>query len=219
LIDPELTYSLSPEITAQSGLDALVHLIEAYTSKRSQPLTDLFCADGISRIGRSLVRAYENGDDQGAREDMALASLEGGIVLANAGLGAVHGIAAVLGGAYPIPHGLACACLLLHVFEANVQRLGSEGSNDPVFQRYLNISEWLIRKRGEREDETAEFGRRFIQELNNRLRVPPLFQFGIKEDDLPEIARKSAQASSMKANPVAFSQEELLEILGKALTQ
>ncbi|MGQ9595886.1 MAG: hypothetical protein ACUVQY_06915 [Thermoproteota archaeon] len=93
-------------------MDALTHLVEAYVSKRAQSLTDPFCRDGILRIGRSLLRAHENGSDQGAREDMALASLEGGIALTNAGLGAAHGIASVLGGSYSIPHGLACACLL-----------------------------------------------------------------------------------------------------------
>ncbi len=217
LVDPELAYSLPPEITAQSGMDALVHLIEAYTSKRAQPLTDPFCRDGILRAGRSLVKACENGRDQGAREDMALASLEGGIVLANAGLGAVHGMAAVLGGSYRIPHGIACACLLPHVFETNARRLSAEPAEYAVFRRYLDVSGWLAGGRRSSEDETIGLGLEFIWELIHRLKVPTLSEFGVSERDLPEIAGKSAQASSTRANPVALSQEEFMEILRRAL--
>jgi alcohol dehydrogenase class IV len=217
LIDPELTCSLSPGITAQSGMDALVHLIEAYTSKKAQPLTDLYCRDGISRIGCSLVKAYDNGNDQNARENMSLASLEGGIALANAGLGAVHGFAAALSGVYPIPHGLACARLLPHVVKANIGRLRSEGSNNPTLRRYQNVFEWLTGKYLTRESETIESGQIFLQELNNHLEIPPLSRFGINIGNLAEIAGKSAHASSMKANPVVFSHAELVEILEQAL--
>jgi len=217
LVDPELTYSLPPEVTAQSGLDALVHLVEAYTSKRAGPLTDPFCRDGVVRVARSLAAAYDNGEDKAAREDMALASLEGGIVLANAGLGAVHGIAAVLGGSYPIPHGIACACLLPHVFEANARKLSSEGAGTPAFRRYLEISQWVVGSTGKNSNETIESGLLFIQKLNAHLKVPGLSQFGVGEDDIPEIARKAAQASSTRANPLTLSQEELMQVLKKAL--
>jgi alcohol dehydrogenase class IV len=217
LVDPELTYSLPAEITAQSGMDTLVHLVEAYTSKRAQPLTDLFCRDGIVRTGRSLVKAYENGEDRGAREDMALSSLQGGIVLANAGLGAVHGIAAVLGGSYPIPHGVACACLLRHVFEANAFKLSSIPSNYAVFRRYLDVSEWLAGGGQRSDDDTFGLGLESILELIRRLKIPTLAEFGVREEDLPEIARKSAHASSTRANPVDLSQEEFVGILRKAL--
>jgi alcohol dehydrogenase class IV len=216
VVDPELTHSLSPEITAQSGLDALVHLVEAYTSKRAQAMTDLFCEDGISRIGRSLLRAYEGGNHD-AREDMSMASLEGGVALANAGLGAVHGIAAILGGAYGIPHGLACACLLPHVVEANMQRLRSESPTSPVLPRYVRVFSWLAGRPLDSEDATLAQGVAFIQELNGRLGVPALKDFGVKEDDLAGIAAKSFLASSTRANPVTLSPQDLLGILGKAL--
>ena len=220
LIDPELTYSLSPALTAQTGLDALVHLIEAYTSKRAQPLTDLLCRDGIWRIGRSLTRAYKNGNDPEAREDLALASLEGGLALSNSGLGAVHGLAAVLGGSYSIPHGLACAILLPYVLEANIQALRAERGDNPIFSRYKEIAEWLLRwpllKSLKGEDEIIEAGLNFIRELLKFFQIPSLSQFGVKPDDFLEIAQKAAQSSSMKANPVTFSQEELVRILQKA---
>jgi alcohol dehydrogenase class IV len=218
VVDPELTYSLPPEITAQSGLDALVHLIEAYTSRKSQPLTDALCRDGITRAGRSLMRAYDDGNDRDAREEMALSSLEGGLALANAGLGAVHGFAGVLGGAFPVPHGVACACLLPHVFEANTRKLKEESPDSPVLRKHVDVCELLTGTQSETPDEAIERGLEFILDLNRRLNVAPLSRFGVKQSDLDEIARKSAQASSMKANPVTFSEVELLEILRKALS-
>ncbi len=216
LIDPELTYSMSPEITAQSGLDALIHLIEGYTSKKARPLIDPLCKDGVLRVTRSLVAAYDNGANESAREDMALASLEGGIVLANAGLGAVHGIAAVLGGSYPIPHGVACACLLPYVFEANVRTLNSEGTGNPIFRKYLEISEWLGGGSVKTHDEKIGSGLTFIQKLNAHLKIPGLSRFGVGEDDVPEIARKAAKASSTTVNPVTLSQKDLTQMLKKA---
>ena len=108
LVDPELTLLLPPSLTASTALDALTQLIEAYISPRANPVTDLFALDGIGRSARSFLRAFHDGGDPDAREDLALASLFGGFALANAGLGAVHGIAAPLGGRHPIPHGVAC---------------------------------------------------------------------------------------------------------------
>ncbi len=217
IIDPELTLSLSPELTAQSGLDALIHLMEAYTSRKAQPVSDLFCRDGICRAGRSLVKACENGADLDAREDMAMAGLEGGLVLANAGLGAVHGFAGVLGGAYSIPHGLACACLLPYVFEANIQKLSSQSPDHPVLQRYREVTGWMTGNNPESLNALQEKGKSYLLGLNRRLKMPSLSRFGIKPGELPELAAKAATASSMKANPVVFSQAELVDILLLAL--
>jgi len=120
LVDPELTYSLPPQITASTGLDALTQLVEPFVSIRANPMTDAFCREGMRRATHSLRQAYEYRNDVKAREDMALASLLGGLALANAGLGAVHGIASVVGGMFPAPHGAVCARLLPHVMEINV---------------------------------------------------------------------------------------------------
>ena len=103
IVDPELTYGLPPEITASAGLDALTQLIEPFLSNASNPLTDAICREGMRRVSRSLQIAYQHGNDSDAREDMALASLFGGIALANAKLGAVHGFAGPIGGMFPIP--------------------------------------------------------------------------------------------------------------------
>ena len=123
IVDPELTYELPPDLTAHTGLDALTQLIEPFLSVRATPLVDALCRDGIGRAARSLRAACANGRDAAAREDMALASLFGGLALANAGLGAVHGLAGPIGGMFPAPHGAVCAALLPHVMAANLSAL------------------------------------------------------------------------------------------------
>ncbi|MHC4843264.1 MAG: iron-containing alcohol dehydrogenase, partial [Planctomycetota bacterium] len=111
LVDSELTYSMPPEVTASTGLDALTQLMEVYVSNKANPLTDGICREGLIRAGRSLQKAYEDGSNREAREDMAMASLFGGLALANAKLGAVHGFAGPLGGEIEAPHGVICAML------------------------------------------------------------------------------------------------------------
>ena len=109
VVDPELTLSLPPAVTAYTGMDALTQLIEPFVSNAANPLTDGVCREGLARAARSLAAAYRDGSDLAAREDMALAALCGGIALANARLGAVHGFAGVLGGATGQAHGALCA--------------------------------------------------------------------------------------------------------------
>src|ERR1700736_464652 len=123
IVDPKLTSDLPSSITASTGLDALTQLIEPYVSIRSNPITDGFCVEGMRRASRSLRHAFQDGQNLQAREDMALASLFGGLSLANAGLGAVHGFAAPVGGMFPAPHGAVCAALLPHVLEVNLRAL------------------------------------------------------------------------------------------------
>ena len=105
VVDPVLTHSMPPSITASTGLDALTQLMEAYVSNKANPLTDGICREGLKRAGCSLLQAYEDGSNSSAREDMALASLFSGLALANAKLGAVHGFAGPLGGMIAAPHG------------------------------------------------------------------------------------------------------------------
>ena len=136
LVDPELTFSLPPAVTASTGLDALTQVIEPYVSKRANPLVDLWCREGIARAGRSLRRAYSEGSDPAAREDMAYTSLLGGLSLANAGLGAVHGFASPLGGEFNAPHGAICAALLAPAMKVNVRALGERAPAHPALERY-----------------------------------------------------------------------------------
>jgi alcohol dehydrogenase class IV len=212
LVDPELTCDLPPEITAQTGLDALTQLIEPFISIRANPVTDGFCREGLPRVARSLRRAFENGHDLSAREDMALAALLGGLALANAGLGAVHGFAAPLGGMFPAPHGAICAALLPRVLAVNIQALRQRKGVLDVLPRLDEVARLLTGQANARADDAV----RWIDELSHGLSVPRLRVYGISAAEFPAIIAKASEASSMKGNPVALTPGELNEILERA---
>lgn len=146
LVDPELTYSLPPAITASTGMDALAQVLEPYVSRKANSLTDLYCVEGMIRASRSLFKAYTNGSDREAREDMAFTSLLGGLALANAGLGGVHGFAAPIGGMFEAPHGAVCARLLPLVVRANVDAIKERVPESSFLGRYFEIARIFNRK-------------------------------------------------------------------------
>ena len=190
LVDPELTYELPPSVTAATGLDALTQLIEPYVSPRANPVTDGMCVEGIRRAARSLRRAVENGRDTSAREDMALASLFGGLALANAGLGAVHGFAGPMGGMFPAPHGAVCAALLPHVMETNLRALRSRAPSSESLSRYSELGPLLTG----RTQATADDAVQWIHELVTALHIPRLKSYGITSADIPSHRRSQQQS-------------------------
>jgi alcohol dehydrogenase class IV len=213
VVDPELTYSMPPTLTASTGLDALTQVIEPYVSNKANPLTDAICREGIRRGARSLRRAYEKGSDAAAREDMAVTSLFGGLALANAKLGAVHGFAGPMGGMFHAPHGAICGRLLPHVMAVNVQALQKRGQGGDELRRYDEVAQLLIGT----PRATAHDGVSWMQALCAALDVPPLSAHGVTEEDFPLIIEKAAKSSSMKGNPVKLTVEEMEEILKRAL--
>lgn len=213
LVDPELTYSLPPAITASTGLDALTQVMEPFVSNKANPLTDALCREGLARAARSLRRAYEHGDDPAAREDMALASLFGGLALANAKLGAVHGFAAPIGGRFPAPHGAVCARLLPVVMAVNVRALQERAPESDALRRYDEIARLLT---GNPTAQAAD-GVAWVQDLGAALNVPPLATYGVTEADFPALIESAAAASSMQGNPIKLTSDELHEILSLAL--
>jgi len=213
VVDPLLTHSLPQSLTATTGLDALTQLIEAYVSNKANPLTDSICQEGIKRAGRSLRRAYENGSDPAAREDMSLASLFSGLALANAKLGAVHGLAGVLGGMLCAPHGAICARLLPLVMGKNIQALESREPGSPALDRYEDIARLLTGSSTAGRDDGLDW----VENLCVALKVPPLRDFGLKKLDFTAVIAKAQKASSMKGNPVTLSDKELMEILEKGI--
>ena len=213
LVDPELTYSLPPAITASSGLDALTQLIEPFVSIKANPITDAICREGMHYAARSLRRAYENGNDQEAREGMSLASLFGGLALANAALGAVHGFAGPLGGMLHAPHGALCARLLPFVMEANIEALQIRQPEHPSFRRYLEVARILTGK----DAATIQDGLIWTRQLVDDLRIPRLSEYGLSQKRFSEAVEKTLKASSFKGNPIALNEKELREILEKAL--
>ena len=213
LVDPELTASMPPGVTASTGLDALTQLIEPYVSNQANPMTDALCREGMQRAARSLRRAYEDGSDLQARQDMSLASLLSGIALANAKLGIVHGMASVLGGALAAPHGVICARLLPYAMVSNVTALQDRAPGSEALQRYNEIARLLTGRATAR----ARDGVAWVQELSSVLNVPPLGTYGLAARDFPDLIEKSQVASSTKGNPVKLTPAEMEEILAKAM--
>ena len=211
VVDPELTYSLPRAITASTGLDALTQLIEPYVSVRANPMTDTLCVEGMRAAAGALERAFTSGADREARSRMAWASLLGGMALANAGLGAVHGFAAPIGGMFPAPHGAVCAALLPHAIEVNVRALGSRAPEKLI--RYDEVARLITGN----PHATAADAAAWTAGLVHRLEIPPLRSYGVTEADIAMLAEKAAQASSMKGNPIALNREELCEIVTQAL--
>jgi alcohol dehydrogenase class IV len=213
LVDPELTVSCPPRVTAASGLDALTQCLEPFVSIRANPLTDGLAREGLRRAAAGLRAAYADGSDLGARADMAMCSLLGGIALANAKLGAVHGLAGVIGGTADVPHGLACAALLAPVTEANARALRSGPAGHPALGRYTEAARLLTGNPAA----SIEDGLTWIRETVSLLAVPGLADFGIGPQDAADIAAKAASSSSMQGNPVTLTHSDLSAVVHQAL--
>jgi len=213
VVDPELTYSMPPNITATTGLDAFTQLLEAFVSNQANPMTDGICREGLNRASKALQRAYENGDDMRAREDMCVASLFGGLALANVKLGAVHGIAGPFGGMYPAAHGAICARLLPYVMETNISALRLRAPDSPTLTRYNEVAQILTQE----ITATAEDGIAWVQDVCAKFKTPTLSQYGLNIRDFDLVVEKSQKASSMQGNPIKLTDDELKEVLRKAM--
>jgi alcohol dehydrogenase class IV len=194
VVDPVLTCSMPGLVTAGTGMDALTQLIEPFVSRKANPMTDALCREG-------------------AREDMALSSLLSGIALTNAGLGAVHGLAGVLGGMFPIPHGILCGRLLSFVMEANFQAIQERMSGSPVLERFAEIARILTGNPSAKAGDGVEWIRKLCVDLN----IPGLSSFGLEEGHFNPVIEKARQASSMRGNPIDLTDREFLDCLEKAL--
>ena len=209
LIDPELTYSLPPAVTASTGLDALTQCIEPFVSPHANPLSDAVAREGMRRAAGALRRAFHDGSDADARRDMAVASVCGGLALANAKLGAVHGFAAPLGGMFPIPHGVACARLLPAVARINVRALRARAPSSPALERFDEVARLVTDNDAARAEDAAVW----LEALVEELRVPMLSTYGVGDDDVARVVAAARQASSMRGNSIALTDDELAEAL------
>ncbi|MGD0813400.1 MAG: iron-containing alcohol dehydrogenase [Verrucomicrobiota bacterium] len=213
LVDPELTWDLPPALTASTGLDALTQLIEPYVSGRANPMTDGLCVEGIRRAARSLRIVLDHSHNADAREAMALASLFGGLALANAGLGAVHGLAGVIGGMFGAPHGAICAALLPRVMSVNLAALRSRDPASPALPRYQEVAGLLTGRNNARADDGVDW----VAQLVSDLQIPRLGAYGLTARHTADLVEKSKNASSMKANPIVLTREELSAVVEEAL--
>jgi len=212
VVDPLLTVSCPPAVTAASGMDALTQCLEPFVSPMANPLTDAVAREGIRRAAAGLRRAYADGSDIGARADMAVASVAGGMALANAKLGAVHGLAGVIGGTVAMPHGVACAALLAPVIEANVAALRAGPPGHPALARYAEVAGLLTGEPGA----AIEDGTAWMRHTLELLGIPGLGASGLAPGQAGDIATQALRSSSMRGNPVALSAGDLRAILARA---
>jgi alcohol dehydrogenase class IV len=208
LVDPDLLDGMPAAILAQTGLDALSHLVESFVSHRANAFSLGLGREGMVRIARSLRPACAHGLTAERREDLAIGSMFGGLCLANAGLGAVHGFAAPLGGMWHAPHGAVCAALLPPVMAANVAALEARAPTSPSLGRYREIDHLLAGGDG---------AAAWTADLAQALAIPKLGTLGVRADEIPVLVDKAKVASSMRGNPIALTDDELTRIAGAAL--
>jgi alcohol dehydrogenase class IV len=213
LIDPDLTLNLPREVTVNTGMDALTQVIEPYVSSRANSFTDAFCAEGMKRIAAHLTRAVHDGQDRATRESMSFASLLGGLALANAGLGVVHGFASPLGAMLEAPHGGLCAAVLPHAIRVNIRALRQRAAGHESLERYREAARILTSNANAKAEDCA----RYVADLSEQLSVSSLCTYGLTTKQIPELVEKVAKASSTKSNPIQLTVEELIEIAERAL--
>ncbi len=213
IVDPELTYDLPVSIAAYTGMDALIQSLEAYLSRKSNPLSDGIALEGIRHAARSLRKACHNQLDPDAKSDMCIASLCGGIALANAGLGAVHGFAGPLGGMTNAPHGALCASLLLSVLRTNFDIASRRKTEADLIKKFDQVAQIVT----DNPSAKGNYAIAWFESLLKDLPLASLSELGFTESMIPEAVKKSAQSSSMKGNPIDLEHADLREILEDCL--
>ncbi len=213
IVDPLLTISCPRKVTASAGIDALTQCLEPFVSPMATPLTDGFARTGMAAAGRSLRQAYSDGSDVDARSDMSLCSLLGGMALANAKLGAVHGIAGVVGGMTGAPHGAVCAALLPSVVTVTVAALRDRAPQSPALARYARAAELIVAEKSSRVDDLVDWVRETCQQLS----MPGLGSIGLAGDQIGAVVSASARSSSIKGHPIELTQDEIRRIVQSSL--
>ena len=208
VLDPMATLGLPPALTASTGIDALCHLLECYTSKKANPYSDLLALEGIRLIFSSLKTAFDNGQDIEARSNMLLASFYGGLCIASSSTTGVHALSYPLGGMYRIPHGVANAMLLAPIMEFN---------QDAIPEKMERAA-----KAAGIDGEGRDLVPAFIRSLGDLVRyvgIPPrLSAFGIEKKDIPELTSRAMEVTRLLSNnPKPISREEAAAIYERIL--
>ncbi|MBA4055806.1 MAG: alcohol dehydrogenase [Marivirga sp.] len=209
IVDPVLTISCPPSITAASGMDAFTQLLESYLSTKANPITDALAYEGLKRVSFSLMQAYHNGTDLEARTNMALASYISGITLANAGLGLVHGLASAIGGYFEISHGVICSSLILAANKVTIRKLRSGKTANNALTKYALVGKMFSRSEDKSDEYYADLLLSVMETWTKEMNIPPLSEGGITKKDLEKISA----ASDNKNNPIPLNREEMIEVL------
>lgn len=213
IVDPELTVDCPPEITAAAGMDCFTQLTEAYLSTKANEYTDALALQGIMAIKRSLLRSYTHGDDIDARSDMSFAALTSGICLANAGLGAVHGLAGTIGARYDIPHGIVCGTLMAVANEMTVRELRNFPKVHSSLKKYAVLGRLFSERKRKGDDFYIDSFIAYLHGITESLDLPRLAGYGIGTEDLAIISSNS----DVKNNPADLPAGILSEILTRRL--
>lgn len=213
IVDPELTISCPPAITAASGMDCFTQLTESFLSDKSNEYTDALAWEGIKAVKSSLFRSYKDGRDIDARTGMSFAALTSGICLANAGLGAVHGFASSAGGMFIIPHGVLCGTLMAVCNKITVRALRSNDAGNQALMKYAMLGRLFSDIPGKTEEFYIDAFIEYLGQLTEDLKLPRLRELGIRKEDIPGICA----ATDVKNNPAKLNQQELMEILEERL--
>ena len=215
IIDPDLLATCPPALIGADGLDAFTQLLESFVSMRASPLTDALARSGIMAARDALPALYRQ-QSVAARAKMAYASLTSGICLAQAGLGAVHGLASPLGALFPIPHGVVCGTLVASATASNIEALEARDPDNPALPKYAEIGRRFAMKKGLDGPDARRFLVEVLRNWEVELDLPRLSAYGIGEGDLARIVAAS-RSSSMKTNPLVLTDAELTDILASRL--
>lgn len=215
ILDPEMTATCPPEITAACGMDAFTQLLESYVSCKANPMTDALSLSGLQCIKRSLLQAVAHGDDLDARSDMLYASSISGLTLANAGLGSVHGLASPLGAFFPIPHGMACGTMLYEAVKTNIHAMDEREPENVALRRYADVGRLMVDNTLPDHQARAAL-LTLLGEWVKRLAMPQLSGYGVGEDDIPRIIT-NISGGSMSGNPVVLQYNEIEELIRSRL--
>lgn len=214
VVDPELTLSCPGKITAACGMDALTQLIESYVSINASPMTDSLALGGLRVMGDSILKsAIKDPTDMDARTRMCYGSYISGLTLANAGLGVVHGFASVIGGYFPIPHGVICGTLLAETTRKNIKTLIRLEPDGTSLLKYATIGKLLGKSKNKNPVENAGTLLNLLTEWTEALKIPLLGQFGVTREDIEKIVSVTGQ----KNNPVTLSKKDLKEIVNNRI--
>jgi len=209
IVDPLLTVTCPPEVTAASGMDCFTQLTEAYLSTKGGNFTDALALEGIKAVKMYLLRVYHNGDDVEARTGMSFAALTSGICLANAGLGAVHGFASAIGALYSVPHGVVCGTIMEKANEVNIRALRESGHGSDALFKYARLGELFLEEKNKPDDYYIDGFVKLLHELTEKLKMPLLRKYGVEVSDVETICA----GTDIKNNPVKLTREQLKEIL------
>lgn len=219
IVDPDLLDTCAPSLMAANGMDALTQLLESFVSTRANPVTDALALSGLDAVARGFLTAWSGGKSaqaRAARADMAYGALISGITLAQAGLGAVHGLAAPLGAFFPIPHGVACGSTVAAATQVNLAALHRREPNHNALAKYAHVGRVFTGHHDLDDDKAQQVLIQQLKRWTDETDIPKLRNYGVTLADIPHIVAHS-RGNSMQTNPIELTDEEIAEILARCI--